>query len=419
MLLSAARPFLERSGTLLALLLLARLAFLAFMPSTYAFDLHAWVNVVRACEHGGNPYVLTDHLVYLPLWPAVLRALALVNTTTGVPLIVCLQFFLIAVDAVNLMLVHRLITRSGRSSVATNALVFGMVLSPMGILLTMQHGNFDSLVATWLLLFLDAWWSYIGSRSPRSWLLACFFLGMGVLTKTVPMVMAPALLLGHWKKAPRTAILGVLAFIGPTVVSLLPFVTTDPQIVVQRVLSYHSYSGWFGITGLLGLSGFDGAMRLYVQAGRLIMIGLMAVATWLILSRPKVDGPWMLRLLLALLLGIIVFGPGYSPQYIGWYMPLLVLLYALAGVGERRWLASAYVIGTCTHLVEYALIPSHGAFLLHWTSNPGIVHLSETLREPGAQTILRIPLYVAYIATLFIVSRPLFEKRSWRTSPAN
>ena len=62
--------------------------------------------------------------------------------------------------------------------------------------------------------------------------------------------------------------------------------------------------------------------------------------------------------------------------------------------------------------MEYALIPSHGAFLLHWTSAPTLVAWSEALNEPGVQTILRIPLFLTYLVVLITIARPLFRQRA-------
>ncbi len=293
-----------------------------------------------------------------------------------------------------------------------NPVLLGLVLSPISILLTVQHGNFDALVALWLLLFLGALWSHHASGSRRSWLLACFFLGMGVFTKTVPLLLAPLLLAGSWPRKIPTALLGLFILIGPTVIGLVPLYLADAPSVRLHVLGYRSLAGWFGITGLLPLVGLDRLAQFYARVGPLVLMALMTLAARRSWNREPLDRVAALRLALALLLSIVVLGPGYSPQYIGWFLPLLVLLYLHADAVERRTLAMAYLIGTCTYLVEYALIPSHGAFLLHWTSAPTLVAWSEALNEPGVQTILRIPLFLTYLVVLITIARPLFRQRA-------
>jgi len=121
----------------------------------------------------------------------------------------------------------------------------------------------------------------------------------------------------------------------------------------------------------------------------------------------SIDHLLMLRMTIVLLLGIVVLGPGYSPQYIGWYLPLLVLLYMLGDHAERKTLAAAFVVCTLTYCIEYALIPSHGAFLLHMTSHPVIVSISVRLTEPGMQTLIRLPLFLAYLTLTWNILRAL------------
>lgn len=406
------RSFLERPLVLVGLLVLARLVFIVCMPSTWSFDVYCWLDVAQVMRDGGNPYSLTPHLHTAPLWPAVLYVLDRASEFTGVSLIRCLQGLLIAVDAINLLLVLRMLSRSDVSGKWIKPVLLGLVLSPISILLTVQHGNFDALVALWLLLFLGALWSHHASGSRRSWLLACFFLGMGVFTKTVPLLHAPLLLAGSWPRKIPTALLGLLILIGPTVIGLVPLYLADAPSVRLHVLGYRSLAGWFGITGLLPIVGLDRLAQLYARVGPLVLMTLMALAALRNWKREPLDRITALRLALALLLSIVVLGPGYSPQYIGWFLPLLVLLYLHADAVERRTLAMTYLIGTCTYLVEYALIPSHGAFLLHWTSAPTLVAWSEALNEPGVQTILRIPLFLTYLVVLITIVRPLFRQRA-------
>lgn len=406
------RPFLSRTSTLVGLLVLARLAFIACMPATWSYDVDCWIEVARVLREGGNPYVLTDHLHTAPFWPALIYVLDLISAWTGVSFVHCLQGLFILADAANLLLVQRMLSRSGSSQSSTKAVLLGLALSPISILLSAQHGNFDPLVATCLLLFIGALWSHRASGTRRSWLLACFFLGLGVFTKTVPLLLGPLLLISPWSRKLPTPLVGLFLLLAPTIIGLLPLYLVDAQSVRHDVFEYRSLPGWFGITGLLQLIGLERLANLYARAGLLVILALMASAAWRATRREAVDNITALRLALFLLLGLIVFGPGYSPQYIAWFLPLLVVLYALADAKEQRVLSIAYVVCTCTYVVEYALIPSHGAFLLHWTNTPTILRWSEALREPGVQTILRIPLFLSYLAVVFAVSRPLLAKRT-------
>ena len=406
------RPFFQRTGTLFAVLVLAHLAFIACMPATWSYDVDCWIEVARVLREAGNPYVLTDHLHTAPFWPAVIRVLDLISALTGASFVHCLQGLLTLVDAVNLLLVQRLLARSGASENSAKPILLGLALSPISILLAGQHGNFDPLLATWLLLFIGALWSHHASGTSRSWLLACFLLGMGVFTKTVPLLLGPLLLISPWSRGLPTALMGLFLLLAPTIIGLLPLYLVDAQSVRHDVFEYRSLPGWFGVTGLLQVVGWERLANLYARAGLLVILTLMASAAWRATRHQTMDNIVTLRLALFLLLGLIVFGPGYSPQYIAWFLPLLVVLYTLTDAKEQRVLSIAYLVCTCTYVMEYALIPSHGAFLLHWTSSSTIIDISEALREPGVQTLLRIPLFLAYLVVLFTVARPLLATRT-------
>lgn len=381
---------------------------MALMPMTWSFDVDAWMEVARVMREGGNPYSETDLLHYAPLWPAFLRALDMLSQQTGWHFVHGLQGLLIVTDAANLIISRGLLKRSGVTRTAHNALIAVLVLSPISILLTVQHGNFDALVATWLLLFVGALWDHSRAGSGRSWLLAALFLGLGVLTKTVPLLLVPLLLIGVKQRSMSINALGAVLVVAPFVLSLLPIWMTDPESVARHVIAYRSLPGWFGITGLLDLAGMNGAMWTYARTGPISLLLLMAAASWYVLKQAGLSKSELVRLSLWLMLGLLILGPGYSPQYIAWLLPLSVLHVAFSEVSERRWLLATYLIATLTYLVEYAIIPDHGAFLLLWSHADGIPQCSEALKSPGGQTMLRLPLFLVYTVLFLRWSRAIF-----------
>ena len=106
-----------------------------------------------------------------------------------------------------------------------------------------------------------------------------------------------------------------------------------------------------------------------------------------------------------LLFAVPVLGPGYASQYVAWVLPLFTIL---AASGDRRLLLALGVFAAvlvCTDLVEYALIPSHGAWALHGSHSPVLDGWSAMLRTQGDQTFLRLPLFVVSLVLLVELAR--------------
>jgi len=108
------------------------------------------------------------------------------------------------------------------------------------------------------------------------------------------------------------------------------------------------------------------------------------------------------------LMAIILLGPGYGPQYIAWFLPLLVLTATSFDVAWRRLLIVWGLVAVATYLVEYLLLPSQGALLLH--ALPAIhVDWAARLSTPEGLTILRLPLFFAY-CVLWIKARAILSR---------
>jgi hypothetical protein len=102
-----------------------------------------------------------------------------------------------------------------------------------------------------------------------------------------------------------------------------------------------------------------------------------------------------------LLVAIPALGPGYGPQYAYWYIPPLLATYLLLDEGWRRVLIGFYVVAAVTYVVEYALLIALGRFLVaFFDESSRLAHLSDRLSTPGAVTVLRIPLFLAFLMLL-------------------
>ena len=109
----------------------------------------------------------------------------------------------------------------------------------------------------------------------------------------------------------------------------------------------------------------------------------------------------MVLLAAMLLMTVPALGPGYGPNYIYWFLPLLVAS-AACEAGAWRETAHRVLCGSAlTYLVEYAMFDTHGMFLVRLLpENPQVARWSREWSSAQAQTIIRLPLFAGYLALL-------------------
>ena len=232
----------------------------------------------------------------------------------------------------------------------------------MTIILVCQHGNSDVNVGFLVTLAAAALLAHERSRDVVLWLGGCLLLGVGVLAKTVPLVLAPILAPGA-QLAPRTGkLLGIVLFLGPAALGVSVILALAPDAVMEHVIRYRSTRGFFGLSGIL-----EELMQLDHRSfySRVFTIAVLVLVVWLWrrLSREAPLPPERLFLLVAVvLLAVVAFGPGYGPQYVYWFIPALVATYVLLDDSWRRLLLVGYGVAGLTYAIEYAFIPWLGAY---------------------------------------------------------
>lgn len=373
----------------------ARVLFLRWLPAgAESADLHSWQIVATELHAGRNPYQTTPFLNWPPLWMQIIAVVAKSSRLLQIPFNTLLRLVLITADVAVVIVTHRIAVFMELAK-ARSIVLIGLALNPIAILLVCQHANFDTLVALAIVLSIAALLRFGVSEQPAYWLFAALALGIGILTKTIPMILAPLLSLHRKKLDLSTRILGALLLIGPVTLGLSVLVALAPHAIFQHVIQYRSFGGAFGVSGILAATVNPQAARL-VRIALLLLLGAIVLLTSVGAARRESKDSRRLILLGAfLLISIIVLGPGYGPQYITWFLPLLVLTAGSFDATWRRVLLAWATIATLTYLVEYLLLPSHGALLFHLLTRQDFGWTS-ALATPLGLTLLRLPLFLSY-----------------------
>jgi hypothetical protein len=390
-----AQTFWRDTAILALIAAAARVIFLLLLPEgVESVDLHSWQLVAAELRGGRNPYHTTPFLNWPPLWMQLIAAIDKASQFLHVPFRTLLRLVLIGFDVAIVIVAHRIAAFMGLANARTIVLI-GLALNPICILLIVQHANFDSIVALAILLAVWSIARFALSGDSVDWLYGALAIGTGILVKTIPVILFP-LLASHWRTLNnRTRILGVLLFAGPVALGISILFTLTPQDILQKVIQYRSYGGVFGVSGILAATVPSSAARL-VRIVLLLTLGAIVMLAVVRMVRDRTRDSRRLVLLAAfLLIAIILLGPGYGPQYITWFLPLLVLTATSFDSAWRRVLIVWGAVAVVTYLIEYLLMPSQGALLVH--AFPAIrVNWAAQLSTPKGMTMFRLPLFAAY-----------------------
>jgi hypothetical protein len=392
----------------LAVLFSTRLFFIAIAPDGFgSTDLRSWSYVAGLLDEGKNPYAITDKLNWPPFWMQIIYLLSRVTGATGIDFPLVVKSFLVAVEAVLAAVLYLAASRLSDIAKPLDIVMVAIVANPVALLLIVQHCNFDVIVGLWILLFFWSMARFAESGRAEHWLLATMFLGVAIWTKTVPLCLLPLALYGIKQLPVPTRIVGLFLVAAPVTIAMSVIWVLAPDAVVRHVLEYRSYPGYFGISGILVLLNAQQAIS---AAGTLFTITYLAALVYagaFFYRRESLSRSTLLGAILLILLSVPVLGPGYAPQYAYWFLPLLALYYSDARPGTRRILAALYVVMGSTYITEYALFPSHGQFLQYLLDSRAVADWSNALSTQGGQTLVRMPLFAFYLATMTAIARDL------------
>ncbi|MGK2860100.1 MAG: hypothetical protein ACSLFQ_23130 [Thermoanaerobaculia bacterium] len=409
--MSASEPPRRFSPALLAALLVSlavRLWYIAILPAyAYSYDISCWEDITEFIGSGTNPYMTTVFLSWPPLWMICLFLMDRIAELGSLQFIQVLRAFLLVVESIGIILAWMLAKRVAPSVSAERMLLFGLALNPIAILLTCQHGNFDSLVAVWVMATVLAIVAHQRSRDPVDWLMACFFLGMGVLTKTVPIALTPLLIAGARGVKGKARLLGATLLLGPSALGLGVLFALQPQSVIDRVFLYTSFPGRFGFSGLAKSFGMTDLLNLWGPISSLALLALLAwgcVKAW---SWSDMRDHHAVLLAGLILLAIPTIGPGFGPQYAFWFLPLLAVSYLSGSARYRAALLAAYAVSALTYVGYYALARDLGQPLVYLSTSATVRSLGELVTREEPRVWLTLPMFVSWLVLLVVGIREL------------
>ena len=433
--------------------------FIAAIGDAHSLDVDYWRGALAAQDQGTNPYE-TGVLNWPPLWLMVIVGLDYAANLVDLGFWTVLRLYLVAVEsAIVVTLYLTLVSAGAERGAVRRALLVGIALNPVTIILVCQHGNSDVQVGLIVTLAVAALAAHRESRDVVMWLAGCLFLGLGVLAKTAPLVLAPLLAPGAQRASRAGRALGAALFLGPAALGVGVILALAPTAVLDHVIGYRSTRGFFGLYGMVtefAIYDVSLAVVSLVAIGALAAIlvlwrrwapvslrtgfllfasGLVISALWLVelLDRfSNVDARarygtaftlamvvgvvWLFRrlwredpptlsrlfLLVSMIFMLVVaFGTGYGAHYAYWFIPALVGTYVLLDNAWRRLLLIAYVVAGLTYAIEYAFVPFLGSWAVAmFGSSEWMVDFAEYLSAPHRWVAFRLPLFVVYLVVI-------------------
>jgi hypothetical protein len=438
---------------------IARLAFVVAIGDTHSIDVEYWKAALAAWHEGRNPYE-TGVLNWPPLWLVVIVALDSVARLSNVAFWSVLRVYLVLVESGLVVTVYATLLSLGADRAAVRrALLVGIALNPVAIILVCQHGNSDVQVGLLVTLAVAALAAHRRTREIAAWLGGCLFLGLGVLAKTVPLVLAPLLAPGARGASRGERALGAALFLGPAALGVGVILALAPSAVWHNVITYHSTRGFFGLAGMVRESAavdvrlatvtavvfavlaaaaiawrarrplpvaeavllaeivvtvcvlwlVEAAarfslldLRAHYSAVFTVALAVAAVGAFLLLWRKEpLTGARLFLLTAVGLMVVVAFGPGYGPQYAYWFLPALVATYVLLDDAWRRLLRVAWLVAALTYTVEYAVVDYLGAWAIRvFGSAAWLTDTGDYLKTPHHLVVFGLPLYAVYLVLI-------------------
>ena len=344
-------------------------AFTSDAIATYG-DFAHYFNLAHLSDQGLLPF-LDYWYEFPPLFPLLsLGIYQLTSSTTGAlhSYIYALAMVMLAFDAGNLYLLFRIAHQMKGKQIA---LRISWVYLALPIALIYNWRTFDGLTTFWMLLAF--YWlllsSQNGSEKHHLFYWSAVALGLGVMTKYVPIILLPAVWL-RWpiKSAVKYSV--ILALIA--LVTLAPILIVSPEFGVASLKAQASKSSWQTVWALIdGNTGtgnfgpiiehFDPALATKLQGkperipSWLTLIPISGVGLYLFLRTRRSSGMDSLATFITLTFALFfLWSKGWSPQ---WQMMLLP--FVLLAFPSRNGILFCALFGLVS-FIEWPVLLSRG-----------------------------------------------------------
>jgi hypothetical protein len=306
--------------------LIVRLLPALILPVGAGYDIESYQIVGDLMEQGKDVYTSPEtekRHPYLPFqmyWLASARAIA---KTEQISFAKTVKIEPILADVGIALILFASLLRSSRTSPAANlklAFLGGMLyaLNPIPIFVSAYHGQFDAVPA--LFILCSFFW-----LSSAPWL-SGIWLGLGILSKSWPVLALPSLLTGvvGWRKRVSFLVLaGIIPLAG--VFFYASIFKTDPASIISRAVGYNWGIGIWGYTIFIKLLSYFqpstmGLFNWFVTFARFITLAGLGLAWWFRARKESPQGGF-----LTILIAFFAITHAFSIQYLMWIVPFAIL----------------------------------------------------------------------------------------------
>ena len=322
-----------------AIALIARLVPNLVLPMGAGYDIESYQIVGGLVLRGEDVYASPDAVNRHPYLPFQMYWMAFAHWAASamhLPFVKVVRLAPILADVGIALLLFLYLQRGGPPKKALHGGLL-YALNPVPVLVSAYHGQFDAIPALFLLLAVMAL---------EKWpLLAGGWLGLGILSKSWPVLVLPSLCVAAKKWEGRLRFLVGVAFV-PMVGMGIYLLLFRAQLwaVLGRALGYNHGVGIWGYTYFFQLfsvlePGWAEPFAWLVHYGRYITLGALGLV-WLLKARKESPRASVLTILVA----FFAVTHALAIQYVMWVVPFAILN------RDDKWL-NRYTLGALIYML--------------------------------------------------------------------